>query len=274
MYFNSDLNRMVYSGDVTAATITGGTINIGGGNFTVDGNGNMYANNGTLKGTIESSIINGSTINTGTIIGGTVSGAVITSSGSYGTTTISGGNIVANASGDYANCFSMNSGDFNARLQPVGMLFTKNQNNTVTQALSMYPWQITIIDYNSTLGGTKHTDITPESITTYMGTIEYCDGSGTAIPNVSWVQNNLISQSTPTSSSTATDKVPSYAACAKMITNIKDLIPSTSNFVTTSDLSNYATKSYVTSQDYVTGTRLDARVELIKNWVSNNFQSK
>ena len=59
-----------------------------------------------------------------------------------------------------------------------------------------------------------------------------------------------------------------------MITNIKDLIPSTSNFVTTSDLSNYATKSYVTSQDYVTGTRLDARVELIKNWVSNNFQSK
>ena len=138
----------------------------------------------------------------------------------------------------------------------------------------MYPWQITLIDYNSTLGGTKHTDITPESITTYMGTIEYCDGSGTAIPNVSWVQNNLISQSTPTSSSTATDKAPSYAACAKMITNIKDLIPSTSNFVTTSDLSNYATKSYVTSQDYVTGTRLDARVELIKNWVSNNFQSK
>ena len=133
----------------------------------------------------------------------------------------------------------MNSGDFNAQLQPVGMLFTKNKNNIATQALSMYPWQITIIDYNSTLGGTKHTDITPESITTYMGTIEYCDGSGTAIPNVKWVNTNIdsaktslqswvtgtvINQTTPTSDSTSTDKVPSYAACASMIRNIKSYV--------------------------------------------------
>ena len=63
MYFNSDTNRMVFSGDVNAANITGGsingtTINIGGGNFTVDINGNMVAKNGEFYGNIKGGSIN------------------------------------------------------------------------------------------------------------------------------------------------------------------------------------------------------------------------
>ena len=67
-----------------------------------------------------------------------------------------------------------------------------------------------------------------------------CNGNvSQAVPNVKWVNTNIdsaktsiqswvtgtiINQTTPTSDSTSTDKVPSYAACASMIRNIKNYV--------------------------------------------------
>lgn len=80
-----------FEGDLTGATgtfsglVSGGSINIGNGNFTVDKNGNMYASNGTYSGSINindmftvnsngymtatSGVIGGWTINANSLIG-------------------------------------------------------------------------------------------------------------------------------------------------------------------------------------------------------------
>ena len=58
---------------------------------------------------------------------------------------------------------------------------------------------------------------------------------------------------------------------------LKSDIPSTSKFALKTDIpdtSNFVTYSNLNSRDYVTGSRLDARIELVKNWVRNNFKAK
>lgn len=49
--------------ELTAVKITGGTINIGGGNFTVDASGNVIANSGTFNGTVRANKIQGDVYN-------------------------------------------------------------------------------------------------------------------------------------------------------------------------------------------------------------------
>lgn len=180
-----------FEGDLTGATgtfsglVSGGSINIGNGTFTVDSNGNMYASSGTFGGQL-----NGATgsfsgelraatgtftgkLSSASMEGGTISGATIISTGSYGTTTISGGNIVTKASGDHVSCIRMSSGDYGVQIQPVGELLTCDKNGSVYQALSIYPWQMTMIDYESTLdGNVHHTDITAVGVESYIITVD------------------------------------------------------------------------------------------------------
>lgn len=151
MYFNSDLNRMVYSGDVTAATITGGSINIGNDNFTVDPSGNMTANNGTLKGSVYASngTIGGWVIDSNQIYSpsnssiylnsstGVINGAIIISSGASGTTTISGGGIVSNAAGKEVNIITIQNGSNYTDISPHGCFVNNGMSSTSIRADSI-----------------------------------------------------------------------------------------------------------------------------------------
>lgn len=93
-YVTSD-GDVIFSGNLQGATgtfsglISGGSINLGNGTFTVDSDGNMYASSGmfsgTLKGadgefsgTLRGNDIIGATIEAGTINGATITGATIT----------------------------------------------------------------------------------------------------------------------------------------------------------------------------------------------------
>ena len=105
LYFTSD-GDAVFSGSLKSASgtfsglISGGSINLGNGTFTVDQNGNMYASSGTFSGTL-----NGADGNfTGTlygneIVGANISGSVFKTTGSdsgfTGTVTIKDGTIEA-----------------------------------------------------------------------------------------------------------------------------------------------------------------------------------
>ena len=75
---------------------------------------------------------------------------------------------------------------------------------------------------------------------------------------------NLISDTTPTSTSRDSNKAPSYTACASMIDNIKNLIP---------DSNDFAPKNHTHSQ-YVTTNYLASELKQTRQWVLDNFKSK
>lgn len=80
--YDFDADTMKYSGELEAATgtfsgeLSGGSIDIGGGDFKVLSNGDVTANNIDIAG----GTISGSITATGTITGGTLTGSTITSS--------------------------------------------------------------------------------------------------------------------------------------------------------------------------------------------------
>ncbi|MCY9579283.1 phage tail protein [Paenibacillus alvei] len=61
----------IFASSFDNGEITGSSINVGNGQFTVDRNGNMYAGNGRFRGDIEASTITGSTIRT-SVTGGRI----------------------------------------------------------------------------------------------------------------------------------------------------------------------------------------------------------
>ena len=96
-YIDTDGN-LHFKGDLTGATgtfsgtISGGSINIGDGTFTVDSDGVMTAKSGTFSGAISGGTISGSAISGGSISGSTISGGVV-SGGTISGATISGSSI-------------------------------------------------------------------------------------------------------------------------------------------------------------------------------------
>lgn len=70
LHFAGDLTGSsgTFTGNLYGATITGGSIDIGNGNFTVDSNGSLYANDGYFQGTVTASNFEGGVI-TGEISG-------------------------------------------------------------------------------------------------------------------------------------------------------------------------------------------------------------
>jgi hypothetical protein len=69
----------ISSPNIYSGSIVGTTINIGNGNFTVNSNGDVFANNGSFKGIINATSGNfsGNITSTATITGGTIAGAII-----------------------------------------------------------------------------------------------------------------------------------------------------------------------------------------------------
>ena len=97
MYINSDgdvefAGLLKSASGIFSGTISGGSINIGDGTFTVDSDGVMTAKSGTFSGTISGGTISGSAISGGSISGSTISGGVV-SGGTISGSAISGGSI-------------------------------------------------------------------------------------------------------------------------------------------------------------------------------------
>jgi len=91
--FSGDISGAsgTFSGNLSGSTITGGSINIGNGTFTVDSSGNLNASSGTFGGSISGDQITG-----GTIQGTTINADNLTISGqfSFGDISISSNDIV------------------------------------------------------------------------------------------------------------------------------------------------------------------------------------
>lgn len=186
--FTYDANKNVL--DVKDSTISGGSIDIGNGNFTVNPNGYMTATGGTFNGYINTSNFNGGTIN----------GAIITSIGTYGATTIDGGTISCQSNGSDLNMITIQSPNNQSRIAST-YFYTSD---LINQTTAIYPWGLTVSEQSSTMDGARHsTAISSTSVSTYMGYIEYCDGMDTSIPNVRWVKDNITSSGTGTNTNTS-----------------------------------------------------------------------
>ena len=125
MYINSD-GDVEFAGLLKSAsgtfsgTISGGSINIGDGTFTVDSDGVMTAKSGTFSGAISGGTISGSAISGGSISGSTISGGVV-SGGTISGATISGSSI---ESYDSSKNSSIKIADGMIRFQVSGDTFT------------------------------------------------------------------------------------------------------------------------------------------------------
>lgn len=194
LYKGDDRNFYIDSdGDIwLRGNLSGGSINIGNGNFTVDPNGYMTATGGTFNGNINTSNFNGGTIN----------GAIITSIGAYGATTIDGGTISCQSNGSDLNMITIQSPNNQSRIASNYFYIS----DLINQTTAIYPWGIDVTEQSSMMDRERHsTVITATSISTYMGYIEYCDGTiDTSIPNVRWVKDNITSSGTNTNTSSIT----------------------------------------------------------------------
>ena len=274
VYINSD-GDVEFAGNLKSASgtfsglVSGGSINIGDGTFTVDKNGNVYASSGnfsgditgstgTFSGNLSSATIEGGTIHGAKITGGTI---YIENGGKVGDFTISDGEL------SYGNFGHWSDKELFMSMSPKGRegwIYLDSTNYFYSNR-----WVLASTGFGVTYSGGVYS----KSMTVW----ECKDSIPNSVPNISWVKswttNNLISQITPTSAATTKDKAPSYAACAEMINNIKSLIPSTSNFATKSDLNNYSREGHTHSQ-YVTTSYLASELQQTRQWVLNNFERK
>ena len=270
-YINSD-GDVEYAGTLRGATgifsglISGGEININN-TFTVDKDGNVYASSGKFSGDITGSTGTFSgNLSSATIEGGTIHGAKITSGtiyiedgGKIGDFTILDGEL------SYGNFGFFGDKEQFISISPKGkegMIYVDSTNYFYSNR-----WAFASTGFGVTYSGGVYS----KSMTVW----DCEDSIPNSVPNINWVKswttNNLISQITPTSAATTTDKAPSYAACAQMINNIKSLIPSTSNFATKSDLNNYSREGHTHSQ-YVTTSYLASELQQTRQWVLANFK--
>lgn len=74
---NAEFGGLVKAATIEGSSITGGSIDIGNGKFTVDKNGHLTAKSGTFSGTVDAATIKGSSITGGTIDGTTITGGTL-----------------------------------------------------------------------------------------------------------------------------------------------------------------------------------------------------
>ena len=174
MYFNSDLNRMVYSGDITAATITGGSIN-----------GTNITGTNISGGTVSGTNITGSTITGNTISGGTVNGATITG----GTIYIENGGKVGDFTISDGELSYGNFGVFGDTAQFMN-ISPKGKISTIYLDANNYMYALWAFS-STAFGVTTYGDVYSHSVHTLS-----CDGTDYACPNVKWVNENRITSNT------------------------------------------------------------------------------
>ena len=231
-----------FEGDLTGATgtfsglLSGGSINIGNGTFTVDKNGNMYSSSGTFAGLVsggEINIGNGTftveksgkmtatscnitgNISSSTMIGGTISSATIISSGTNGTTTISGGTVESVGSTYDASLFKLSFGNRNMYLQPQGIVINDVSSSGINQ--TTISDSIISLSYTRFSDGKKYeVSATPVDLTIPAGYVNECNGGDTAIPNVKWVKN-VLPKNTTDIDAQYTDSSGDYTKGTKLI---------------------------------------------------------
>lgn len=238
-YVDSDGN-VIFSGNLQGATgtfsglISGGSINLGNGTFTVDKDGNVFANNGTFCGNCTFK---------GTLDGasGSFSGNVNASSGIIG-----GWNIGETSL--YSGYINTSIGYMNAVLSPGGLSFDLlGQNNTMIINALNIGW-----DSNDLCSLIKRDSITTQELS--LRQLNFIMSSNPKITCPSGyitfdTINNVHFYNTP-----YIDKYSSYLAREEWCND---------KFALKTDLSGYTTNSH-----------LEDRLDDIKSWVRNNFATK
>lgn len=257
VYINSDgdvefAGILKSSSGVFGGLISGGSINLGNGTFTVDPNGNMYAKSGTFSGDIV-----GGSININNVFTVDSSGNMNATSGKVG-----GWNISSNG------LFSINSNGTYSWITPSSIeIYNPNGSGA----------GYTVVNYK----GIQTTDIIADKI--QVGTISHSSSQGDGFlhvdADVEFNGNKSVfigGSFTCTSERSAhfrhtpyidapndDPREASYLAREKWCNNKFALRTDLSRYVTSSDLSEYATKAYVNSVK-----------ESIKIWARSNFKSK
>lgn len=238
-YVDSDGN-VHFTGDLTGSSgtfsgnISGGSINLGNGTFTVDKDGNVFANNGTFGGNCTfKGILDGAS--------GSFSGNVNASSG-----TIGGWNIGETSL--YSGYINTSIGYMNAVLSPGGLSFDLlGQNNTMIINALNIGW-----DSNDLCSLIKRDSITTQELS--LRQLNFIMSSNPKITCPSGyitfdTINNVHFYNTP-----YIDKYSSYLAREEWCND---------KFALKTDLSGYTTNSH-----------LEDRLDDIKSWVRNNFATK
>lgn len=257
VYINSDgdvefAGILKSSSGVFGGLVSGGSINIGNGMFLVDSNGNMTAKSGTFSGDIV-----GGSININNVFTVDSSGNMNATSGKVG-----GWNISSNG------LFSINSNGTYSWITPSSIeIYNPNGSGA----------GYTVVNYK----GIQTTDIIADKI--QVGTISHSSSQGDGFlhvdADVEFNGNKSVfigGSFTCTSERSAhfrhtpyidapndDPREASYLAREKWCNNKFALRTDLSRYVTSSDLSEYATKAYVNSVK-----------ESIKSWVRSNFKSK
>ena len=256
-YVTSD-GDVIFSGNLQGASgifsgqLKGGSIDIGNGIFTVDKNGNMYAKSGTFSGDIV-----GGSININNVFTVDSSGNMNAASGKIGEWNISSNGL-----------FSVNSDGTFSLITPSEIdLYNPNGSGA----------GYTVVNYK----GIQTTDIIADKI--QVGTISHSSSQGDGFlhvdADVEFNGNKSVfigGSFTCTSERSAhfrhtpyidapndDPREASYLAREKWCNNKFALRTDLSKYITSSDLSGYATKAYVNSVK-----------ESIKSWVRSNFKSK
>lgn len=238
-YVDSDGN-VHFTGDLTGSSgifsgqLKGGSINLGNGTFTVDKDGNVFANNGTFGGNCTFK---------GTLDGadGSFSGKVNASSG-----TIGGWNIGETSL--YSGYINTSIGYMNAVLSPCGLSFDLlGQNNTMIINALNIGW-----DSNDLCSLIKRDSITTQELS--LKQLNFIMSSNPKITCPSGyltfdTTNNVHFKNTP-----YIDNYSSYLAREEWCND---------KFALKTDLSGYTTNSH-----------LEDRLDDIKSWVRNNYATK
>ena len=238
-YVDSDGN-VHFMGDLTGSSgifsgqLKGGSINLGNGTFTVDKNGNVFANNGTFGGNCTFK---------GTLDGadGSFSGKVNASSG-----TIGGWNIGETSL--YSGYINTSIGYMNAVLSPGGLSFDLlGQNNTMIINALNIGW-----DSNDLCSLIKRDSITTQELSLKQLNFIMLSNPKITCPSgylTFDTTNNVHFKNTP-----YIDNYSSYLAREEWCND---------KFALKTDLSGYTTNSH-----------LEDRLDDIKSWVRNNYATK
>lgn len=238
-YVDSDGN-VHFTGDLTGSSgifsgqLKGGSINLGNGTFTVDNNGNVFANNGTFGGNCTFK---------GTLDGadGSFSGKVNASSG-----TIGGWNIGETSL--YSGYINTSIGYMNAVLSPGGLSFDLlGQNNTMIINALNIGW-----DSNDLCSLIKRDSITTQKLSLKQLNFIMLSNPKITCPSgylTFDTTNNVHFKNTP-----YIDNYSSYLAREEWCND---------KFALKTDLSGCTTNSH-----------LEDRLDDIKSWVRNNYATK
>lgn len=238
-YVDSDGN-VHFTGDLTGSSgifsgqLKGGSINLGNGTFTVDKNGNVFANNGTFGGNCTFK---------GTLDGadGSFSGKVNASSGTIGCWNIGETSL-------YSGYINTSIGYMNAVLSPGGLSFDLlGQNDTMIINALNIGW-----DSNDLCSLIKRDSITTQNLS--LRQLNFIMSSNPKITCSSGyltfdTTNNVHFKNTP-----YIDNYSSYLAREEWCND---------KFALKTDLSGYTTNSH-----------LEDRLDDIKSWVRNNYATK